>query len=139
MPKDMLGMYKDLYQKNIINEISNAINSKTNRYNQVQQVMTREKALPTGFRIDELKDSGQFMNRLMQTYIERVRMEPRQYIRERGACARWLGYTPDVKNIEIPVLFRDPYSNFTNYMLQGLDFDFLTLHVLIVTLIDLVD
>lgn len=65
MPKEMLGMYKDLYQKNIIQEISNVVNNKTNRFNEVQQVLTREKALPTGFRIDELKDSGQFMNRLM--------------------------------------------------------------------------
>ena len=77
------------------------------------------------------------MNRLMQTYIEKVRMEPRNYIREKSAIARWVGYT-NVKNIDIPVLFKDHYSSFTNYMLSGLDWDFLTLQVLIVTFIDLV-
>ena len=73
----------------------------------------------------------------MQTYIEKVRMEPRNYIREKSAIARWVGYT-NVKNIDIPVLFKDHYSSFTNYMLSGLDWDFLTLQVLIVTFIDLV-
>lgn len=64
-------------------------------------------------------------------------MEPRNYIREKSAIARWVGYT-NVKNIDIPVLFKDHYSSFTNYMLSGLDWDFLTLQVLIVTFIDLV-
>lgn len=134
----MLGNYKDLYFKNINKEILNATNNKTNRFNAVQQALTRDRALPTGFRIDELKDSGDFMNRLMQTYIEKVRMEPRNYIREKGACARWLGYSPNIKNIDIPILFKDHYSGFTNYMLSGLDWDFLSLQVLIVSFIDLV-
>jgi hypothetical protein len=101
-------------------------------------VLSRERALPLGFSIDELNDSGNFMNRLMQTYIEKVRMEPRNYIREKGACARWFGYAPNVKNIDIPILFKDPYSSFTNYLLSGLDWDFVCLHVLLVTFIDLV-
>ena len=36
MPPLMLENYKDLYYKNISNEISNAMNNKTNRFNAVQ-------------------------------------------------------------------------------------------------------
>lgn len=77
MPQKMLGYYKDLYYKEINQEISNVMNLKTNRFNSVQQVLTREPALPAGFRIDRLEDPGKFMNRTMQTYIERVRLEPK--------------------------------------------------------------
>ena len=49
------------------------------------------------------------MKRLMQTYIEKVRMEPRNYIKEKGAIARWLGYAPNVANIDIPIFFKDHY------------------------------
>jgi len=78
------------------------------------------------------------MNRLMQTYIEKVRMEPLKYILEKGAIARWVGYSHNNKNIDVPVLYKDHYSGFTNYMLSGLDWDFLSLQVLIITFIDLV-
>jgi hypothetical protein len=78
------------------------------------------------------------MNRLMQTYIEKVRMEHKKYILEKSAAARWFGYSNNNKNIDVPVLYKDHYSGFTNYMLSGLDWDFLSLQVLIITFIDLV-
>jgi Meckelin (Transmembrane protein 67) len=101
----------------------------------------------------------------MQTYIERVRLEPRQYVRERGAIARWLGIQPLASGpswaqrgpaqgqdgagraqgasqassySDIPVLFKDKWMNFSNFLLCGLDFDFLMLDVCMVTLIDLI-
>ena len=114
------------------------MNMKTNRFNSVQQVLTRERAVPAGFRIDRLEDPGKFMNRTMQTYIERVRLEPKQYVRERGAIARWLGFQPGIRDTEIPVMFKDPWMGFSNFLLSGLDFDFLMLDVLIITFIDLV-
>jgi len=138
MPQKMLGYYKDLYYKEINQEISNVMNLKTNRFNSVQQVLTRERALPAGFRIDRLEDPGKFMNRTMQTYIERVRLEPKQYVRERGSLARWLGFQPGVRDTEIPVMFKDHWMGFSSFLLCGLDFDFLMLDVLVVTLIDLV-
>ena len=49
-----------------------------------------------------------------------------------------MGYTPDLKNEVIPVLFKDPWMNFSNYLLCGLDFDFLMLDALVVTFIDIV-
>jgi hypothetical protein len=77
------------------------------------------------------------MNRLMQTYIEQVRVEPKEYIRERGAMSRWLGLHPNIRNIEVPIMFKDKWMNFSNFLLSGLDFDFLMLEVLVVTCIDL--
>lgn len=138
MPQKMLGYYRDLYFKEINQEISNALNTKTNRFNSVQQAMTREKAVPSGFRIERLEDPGRFMNRTFQTYIEKVRLEPRQYVRERGALARWLGFQPGVSDTEIPVLFKDRWYSFSYFLLSGLDFDFLMLDALIITFIDLV-
>ena len=38
----------------------------------------------------------------------------------------------------IPVLLKDPWMNFSNYFLCGLDFDFLMLDALVVTFIDIV-
>lgn len=43
-----------------------------------------------------------------------------------------------MKNEVIPVLFKDPWMNFSSYFLCGLDFDFLMLDALVVTFIDLV-
>ena len=34
------------------------MNTKTNRFNSVQQIMTFERAVPAGFRIDRLDDPG---------------------------------------------------------------------------------
>jgi hypothetical protein len=138
MPQKMLGYYKDLYFREINQEISNALNAKTNRFNSVQQVLTRERAVPTGFRIDRLEDPGRFMNRTFQTYIERVRLEPRQYVRERGSLSRFLGFTPGAQNSEIPIMFKDKHFSFQNFFLCGLDFDFLMLDACMITLIDLI-
>lgn len=99
MPEKMLGYYKDLYYKEINLAISNITNTKTNRFNSVQQVLTREKAVPQGLDIQRLEEPGNFMNRMMQTYIEQVKTEPKEYIRERGALSRWLGLMPNVKVI----------------------------------------
>lgn len=100
--------------------------------------MTREKAIPSGFRIEKLEDPGRFMNQTFQTYIEKVRLEPRQYVRERSALARWLGFQPGVADTEIPVLYKDPWYSFSNFLLCGLDFDFLMLDALMITFIDIV-
>ena len=94
--------------------------------------------MPEGFNISKLEDPGNFMNRLMQTYIEQVRVEPKEYIRDRGALARWLGLYPRLTNMEVPIMFKDKWMNFSNFLLSGLDFDFLMLDVLVVTFIDIV-
>jgi hypothetical protein len=73
---------------------------------------------------------------MMQTYIEQVKTEPKEYIRERGALSRWLGLMPNVKNLEVPIMFKDKWMNFSSYLLQSMDFDFVMLDCLIVTLMD---
>lgn len=78
------------------------------------------------------------MNRLMQTYIEKVRVEPKEYIRDRGSLSRWLGLMPSMYNADVPIMFKDGWMNFSSYFLSGLDFDFLMLDVLVVSFIDIV-
>ena len=52
------------------------------------------------------------MNRIMQTYIEQVRVEPKKYIREQGALSRWFGIQPKMAGLEAPIMFKDPWMNF---------------------------
>lgn len=77
------------------------------------------------------------MNRIMQTYIEQVRVEPRKYIRERGALSRWFGLHPAMAGLDAPIMFKDKWMGFQSFMLSGLDFDFLMLDVLVISSMDL--
>lgn len=38
---------------------------------------------------------------------------------------------------EAPIMFKDKWMNFSNFLLMGLDFDFLMLDVLVITFIDI--
>jgi hypothetical protein len=89
-----------------------------------------------GMNLEKLEDPGIFMNRLMQTYIEKVRVEPKEFIRDRGALSRWLGLMPNMNNLDVPIMFKDGWMGFSSYLLMGLDFDFLMLDVLVVSFID---
>lgn len=108
-------------------------NNKTYNQNSVQQVLYRQKALPAGIELAKLQDPGVFINRMMQGYIENARIDSKQYIRDRGALSRWLGLMPNVRTIEAPIMYKDPWMGFSQYLLCGLDFDFLMLNVLIIS------
>jgi len=45
---------------------------------------------------------------------------------------------PNIRNIEVPIMFRDKWMNFSEYLLQGLDFEFLMLDALVISFIDIV-
>lgn len=47
-----------------------------------------------------------------------------------------MGFLPSIENLTSPILFKDPWMNFSNYFLCSLDFDFVMLDVLVVTLLD---
>ena len=40
-------------------------------------MLTRERALPEKFSVERLEEPGSFMNRTMQTSIEKARLEPK--------------------------------------------------------------
>jgi hypothetical protein len=63
MPKVLLSTYKDQYYREINQEISKQLNDKIGRYNSVQQLLTRERALPEKFNVEKLEEPGNFMNR----------------------------------------------------------------------------
>jgi hypothetical protein len=77
MPKILLSSYREQYYREINQEISNQMNLKTGKYNTVQQMMTRERAIPERFSIERLEEPGNFMNKTMQTSIEKARLEPK--------------------------------------------------------------
>ncbi len=53
------------------------MNLKTGRYNAVQSMLNRERAIPAKFSIERLEDPGNFMNKTMQTSIEKAKLEPK--------------------------------------------------------------
>ena len=78
------------------------------------------------------------MNMLMQTYIEQVRTEPKRYVQDKTACARLLNLPSKfVEKGGVPVMYRDSWMGFTNFLCAGLDFDFLMLDVLSLSFIEL--
>lgn len=85
MPRDMLLHYKDHYLKDVNEEILKQINDNNKRFNPVEVMLTRQKAVPKNLDLELLEDQRNYMNMIMQTYIEQVRTEPRKYIQERSA------------------------------------------------------
>ena len=80
MPVKMLTDYKNIFLSDVNKEILQQINQNTQMFNSVQNVLTSQEAVPKGLDLELLDDQKNFMNMLMQTYIEQVRTEPRRYV-----------------------------------------------------------
>jgi hypothetical protein len=65
LPFKMLAYYRDLYFKQINNEILTTHNNKTYNQNPVQNALYRQKALPAGINMGNLEEPGVFINRMM--------------------------------------------------------------------------
>ena len=76
------------------------------------------------------------MNRLMMKYIEKVRMNPDQSIRDRSKCDRLLNMNPSMPANQGLIMFKDSWGAFIKYFLTGMDFDFLMLDVLTITFME---
>jgi len=86
--------------------------------------------------MSELDHLKELMNKIMKKYIEQVRAEPTQYIREKGAVHRLLNLHPVEKRF--PVMFADTMiPTFAKSFLYGMDFDFMMLEVLFIACMDL--
>jgi len=76
------------------------------------------------------------MNEMMISYIEKVRKEPDQFIRERTLMERVFKLKPDegtTRDNTILYKNQDFYPSFGNTLLIGLEFEFLVLDALIIT------
>merc|ERR1719440_2756034 len=79
---------------------------------------------------DLVKDKED-MNKLMLTYIDRVRADPNTYIVEKTVTDRLCNRG---RKQEYPTLYEDGHvPSFAMSMLYGLDWDFLMLNVLMIT------
>lgn len=80
MPKRMLQDYRDHYLKDVREEILKQKNDNTKRFNAVEVMLTNQNALPKNLDLELVEDQRNFMNMIMQTYIEQVKAEPRKYV-----------------------------------------------------------
>lgn len=137
MPRDMLQHYKDHYLKDVNEEILKQINDNNKRFNAVEVMLTRQRAVPKNLDLELLEDQRNYINMIMQTYVEQVRTEPRKYIQDRSALQRLFNIPSQIANKGVPIMFRDKWHSFSKLLLMGLDFDFLMLDVLTISFIDM--
>ncbi len=106
-------------------------------FNAVQHAMYRSPAVPVGLNLENLDTSRRVMNKIMQRTVEQVRMEPKVFIKERTMFERLFNTTPK-QELEAgkPVMYKDRENSFSSTLLCGMDFDFLMLDALIISLIN---
>lgn len=106
-------------------------------FNAVQHAMYRAPAVPIGLNIENLDITRRVMNKLMQRTVEQVRAEPKVYIKERTMIERLFNTAPK-QELEAgkPVMYKDRENSWSNTLLCGMDFDFLMLDALVISLIN---
>ncbi len=120
-------------------EISNQNTDNNKGLDFNQQMLTGSKALPVKLDLEKLEDKQHIMYVMMTNYVEQVKINQRAFIINREWYQRLLGLHPGLTSDEIaPILYRDPWMGFTNFLVMGLDWDFLMLNALLVTFIDVV-
>lgn len=75
------------------------------------------------------------MNKLMKSYLDRVRSDPEAHIQARQPVEKLVGAYP--VGGQVPIMYIDSYwPSFANSFLYGLEFDFLMLEALIIASMD---
>ena len=99
--------------------------------------MYRSPAVPVGLNLENLDTSRRVMNKIMKRTVEQVRMEPKVFIKERTMVERLFNTTPK-QELEAgkPVMYKDRENSFSSTLLCGMDFDFLMLDALLISLIN---
>ena len=83
----------------------------------------------------ELVGLQEIMNKLMKSYLDRVRSDPKLYIQNRSPTEKLVGAYP--RGESVPILYVDSFlPSFVSSFLFGLEFDFLMLEVLVVAAMD---
>lgn len=73
----------------------------------------------------------------MQKYVEDVRNQPKQYVRERKWIERLLNWAPASElNQAKPIMYKDKWSSWGKTLLLELDFDFMMLDVCTISFIE---
>lgn len=77
------------------------------------------------------------LNKVMTKCIDVVRMDPNTFIRDQSCMDRVLKRNP-LGSADKMIMFRDSMMNYSQTLLMGMDFDFMMLHVCILTFIEAV-
>ena len=82
------------------------------------------------------------MNKIMKKYIDQVRAEPKQFIKERSSLDKLLGRHPQPTKSQkggksFPVMYPDKFvPTYQKTFLFGLDFDFMIYECLVIACMD---
>ena len=118
-------------------EINNQKNDNNKRYNAVQYGLTKSEAVPKNLDIEKLESRINWTNKMMQTYVECVRVEPKKYILEKKPCQRLLNLPTAEEQTGTPFMYKDKWMNFRKAMCYGLDWDFVLFDVIMLTCFDM--
>ena len=91
--------------------------------------------MPKNLKIEGLDTERKIMNKLMMQYVEKVRLEPKKFIKVRSAAERFCNSAPPELAQNQPVMYKDPACSYGKFFLMGMDFDFLMLEVFVISLV----
>ena len=91
--------------------------------------------MPKNLKIEGLDTERKIMNKLMMQYVEKVRLEPKKFIKVRSAAERFCNSAPPELAACQPVMYKDPACSYGKFFLMGMDFDFLMLEVFVISLV----
>jgi len=136
LPNKMIDDYKRNYWAPVRASLDNQNGINRVNYSELQRAMSSGPALPNGLPMSDLDQTKELMNKIMKKYIEQVRAEPSQYIKEKGALNRLLNLQP--VESRFPVMYADTWMpSFAQTCLFGMDFDFMMLEVLVIACFDM--
>lgn len=80
MPKEVMDKYREIFYTKVATTIDAAVNIQSRNYTALESLMFRGPALPQNLAMRELMATKETMNKLMKSYIDRVRADPKLFI-----------------------------------------------------------
>ena len=137
IPPDLTRRYKTQLQSKQVQEIEAQKSRNQTLTVNVSKTFSVNAAVPRNIEIEKLDTERKIMNKLMMQYVEKVRLEPRKYIKERSNWDRFFNFAPNELEKNQPIMFKDPNCSYGKFFLMGMDFDFLMLEVFVISLVHL--
>ena len=135
IPPDLTRQYKKQLQSKQIQAIDSQIQANQTLTANVSKTFTINAAVPKNLKIEELDTERKIMNKLMMQYVEKVRLEPKKFIKLRSGYDRFCNRAPPELAQNQPVMYKDPACSYGKFFLMGMDFDFLMLEVFVISLV----
>lgn len=128
IPKKLFLWYRQKYVQELQKSVTEAAGAVTAVQASATRYFQKEKSIPYALDIAKTKDVRRQMNELFISVIERVRNEPKKYIKERALIDQLLNRPPvNDLNSDRPVLYKDKWFSFGRFFAMGLDWDFVML------------